>query len=98
LRLDCLPPVSLQQLATELAGPSARLDGFGDRKPSHLILQDAFNRLPPSDREILAMRHFERLTREELATVLEFPVSRASHYYLTAVRRLHNELARQLAA
>jgi RNA polymerase sigma-70 factor (ECF subfamily) len=94
LRLDCLPPVSVQQLATELAGPAARFDFMCELSLPLLALQDAFNRLPRSDREILAMRHFERLTREELATILEYSVCRVSHYYLAAIRRLQGELRR----
>lgn len=94
LRLDCLPRVSVQQLATELAGP-ARGKSADDSSPPPVALQDAFNRLCPADREILAMRHFERLTRDEVATVLQFSICRASHNYLAAVRRLRCELNRQ---
>lgn len=95
LRLDGLPRVSVQQLATELAGlAAAPVDSAAAFDLPLVTLQDAFNRLGPADREILGMRHFERLTREEVATVLHFSVCRASHSYLAAVRRLRCELNR----
>lgn len=97
VRLDTLPPVNIHQLATELAVPIAEVDYLEGASLPLVALQDAFNRLCPADREILAMRHFERLTREEVATVLDSSICRASHYYVAAIRRLRSELNRNAA-
>jgi RNA polymerase sigma-70 factor (ECF subfamily) len=94
LHLDCLPPVSIEQLAEKLAGIAANREHKGAFSLPLISLQEAFNRLCRADREILAMRHFEQLTRDEVSKALHLTICRASGYYLTAVRRLRHELNR----
>ena len=44
-----------------------------------VILQKAINNLDPIDREILALRHFEELSNDETAQVLDLKPSAASN-------------------
>jgi len=48
--------------------------------------------LPPQDREVLCMRHFEGLANAEVAQVLEISTSNASTRYLRALSRLKDGL------
>jgi RNA polymerase sigma-70 factor (ECF subfamily) len=45
------------------------------------------------DREILALRHFERLTNAEVAEALVMNESTTSSRYLRALKRLRDELS-----
>ena len=55
-------------------------------------LQEKLNSLEPSDREILALRHFEELTNGEAALVLGLSKTAASNRYMRALERLKNLL------
>jgi RNA polymerase sigma-70 factor (ECF subfamily) len=57
-------------------------------------LQEALNGMDPNDREILALRHFEELSNEEIAQVLEITKSAASKRYMRAIMRLREALER----
>jgi RNA polymerase sigma-70 factor (ECF subfamily) len=57
-----------------------------------LILQDAINALDPLDREILALRHFEELSNDETAQVLDIKPSAASNRHIRALKRLRDVL------
>jgi len=56
-------------------------------------VQEALNRLEPLDREILALRHFEELTRGEAAQALGIEESAAAKRYVRALKRLKDALA-----
>jgi len=56
-------------------------------KLEHLLCQ-----MNPDDREVLTMRHFEDLTNNEVAEVLELSASGASLRYTRALERLQNLL------
>lgn len=51
-------------------------------------VRTALDGLKEIDREIIALRHFERLSNGEIARVLEIEESTASQRYLRALRRL----------
>jgi RNA polymerase sigma-70 factor (ECF subfamily) len=51
-------------------------------------LRTALAALDPTDREVLALRHFEGLTNAETAVALDLTVSGASKRYVRAVERL----------
>jgi len=57
-------------------------------------LHFALERMKPMDREILMMRHFERLTNQECAQVLGLTRSGAKIRHLRAARRLRGILKR----
>ena len=51
-------------------------------------LEDALDSMDRIDREVLAMRHFEELTNNEIAQVLGITKSAASNRYVRALGRL----------
>lgn len=51
-------------------------------------LRDALNQMDETDREILALRHFEELANQEVAEVLGIQQKAASIRYVRALRRL----------
>jgi RNA polymerase sigma-70 factor (ECF subfamily) len=58
-----------------------------------LRLQEAINTLDPIDREVLALRHFEQLSRAETAEVLGISPDAAAKRYFRALKRLKEVLA-----
>ena len=61
----------------------------------HELLQRfhlAVERLDPTDREVILMRHFEGLTNQETAIALELSEAAAGMRYLRALRRLRSFL------
>lgn len=56
-------------------------------------LTEALEEMDPTDREVLAMRHFEQLTNAEAAQVLGIQERAAAKRYLRAIARLKNILA-----
>ncbi|MBX6315187.1 MAG: sigma-70 family RNA polymerase sigma factor [Isosphaeraceae bacterium] len=63
------------------------------RSETLMQLQQALDRLDPSDREILALRHFEELSNHEVAAVLGIQSAAASKRYVRALERLKDALA-----
>lgn len=55
-------------------------------------VQAALEQLPVTDREILAMRHFEMLTNRECAQILGLTLTAASKRYLRALGRIRELL------
>jgi RNA polymerase sigma-70 factor (ECF subfamily) len=56
-------------------------------------LQEAINRMDPLNREVLALRHFEQLSRAETAQVLGISEAATAKRYLRALARLKETLA-----
>ncbi len=93
LRLMSLPVASVEELAHALLGLFSPNTLDAPPLPiQQLQLQQAFNRLDPQQREILAMRHFEQLTREEIAAVLALPMADVGVRYMHALARLRRKL------
>ncbi len=57
-------------------------------------LQQALEGMDATDREVLALRHFEELTNNEVAEVLGIQVKAASIRYIRAIKRLKDILDR----
>ncbi len=55
-------------------------------------LQEALDGMDEIDREVLVLRHFEQLSPEETATVLEIEEKAAGMRYLRAIKRLREVL------
>ena len=51
-------------------------------------VQDALNDMEPMDREVLALRHFEQLSRSETALVLDITEAAVAKRYLRALAKL----------
>jgi RNA polymerase sigma-70 factor (ECF subfamily) len=49
--------------------------------------------MDPMDREVLALRHFEMLSNDETAAVLDVSKSAASNRYIRALKRLKELLS-----
>ncbi len=78
--------LAAQLLGTKVASRSA------DRAETRLYLQEALNSMEPIDREVLALKHFERLSFGEIAQVLGLSETSVGMRYLTAVKRLREIL------
>jgi RNA polymerase sigma-70 factor (ECF subfamily) len=57
------------------------------RAEHQLIVQEALNRMGPIDREVVALRHFERTSNKETARLLGLAKSAASNRYIRALKR-----------
>ncbi len=60
-----------------------------------LRVQEALNALDPLDREVIALRQFEELSRIETAQVLGITEEAGAKRYMRALRRLKAVLAAQ---
>lgn len=51
-------------------------------------IQNSLNEMEPADREVLSLRHFEQLSNNEVAMVLQLTPAAASIRYFRALKRL----------
>lgn len=73
-----------QQLAGSLTSPSQA----AMRNERTLLLKNTIAQMDHLDREVLALRHFEQLTNQEVAEVLQITKTAASNRYIRALKRL----------
>src|SRR5262249_40124498 len=59
---------------------------------TRLYVQEALNSMDPTDREVLALKHFEQLSTSEIAQVLGLSKAGAGSRYLRALKRLREIL------
>lgn len=90
---DALPEASSAALAAQLLGQHSSPTEAAVRAERMLRLQEALNALGPLDREVLALRHFEELSRTEAAQVLGIEEGAAAKRYVRALKRLKQALA-----
>jgi RNA polymerase sigma-70 factor (ECF subfamily) len=88
-----LPEASSASLAEMLLGRLTSASRAAIRTESRLRVQEALNTMDPIDREVLVLRHFEMLSNEETARVLNLKTSAASNRHLRALKRLKEILA-----
>ena len=88
-----LPEANSVSLAAHLLGHLTSASRAAIRAEEQVQVQDALNSLEPIDREILALRHFEMLSNEEIAQVLGIKKSADSNRYMRALRRMKGILA-----
>lgn len=79
---------STRSMARELSGSITSPSGVAMRVETHAALIAALEGVPPGDREIIALRHFEDLANEEVAETLGITAKAASIRYVRALRRL----------
>jgi RNA polymerase sigma-70 factor, ECF subfamily len=89
-----LPEASSAALAAQLLGHEIRPSEAAMRAEMKIRVREALDGMDPLDREVLALRHFERLNRAEIAQVLGVSDSAARKRYLRALERLRHILAR----
>lgn len=75
-------------LASKLAGDATSPSQALLRDERATLLKAALDALDPIDREVLALRHFEHLTNNEVAEVLGIQKKAASNRYVRALERL----------
>ena len=90
---DPLPQVSSAALAAMLLGRLTTPSNAVIRAEQILQIQEAVNSLEPLDREIVALRHFEQLTRAETAVVLGITEEAGAKRYIRALQKLKAILA-----
>ena len=90
---DPLPQATSAALASMLLGRMTSPSHAAVRAELVLQVQEALNALDPLDREVVALRHFEQLSRAEAAVVLGFSQEAGAKQYLRALKQLKDVLA-----
>jgi RNA polymerase sigma-70 factor (ECF subfamily) len=75
-------------LAASITSPSQYLI----RNEDVLQLQAAMDSLSEMDREVIALRHFEQLSNQQVAEVLSLSTTAASNRYIRALSRLSDSV------
>ena len=88
-----VPRASSIALAAMLLGRHTSPTQAAQRAERMLRVQEALNSLDPIDREVLALRHFEQLSRAEAALVLGISQEAGAKRYFRALKRLKDALA-----
>lgn len=92
------PLASSVSLAGQLLGRASSPSQAAVKAETRLRVQQALEEMNEIDREVLALRHFERLSNTEAAQVLEIDPSTCSNRYIRAVRRMKRILQAKGAA
>ncbi len=87
------PEASSAALASMLLGENTSPTQAAVRAERLMAVQEALAALEPIDREIVALRHFEQLSRAETAQVLGIREEAAAKRYIRAIQRLKARLA-----
>ncbi len=66
-----------------------------EQKQQTIIVRRAINALPPELRQVVVMKEFEELTFQEIAEVLDLPLSTVKSRLYTALKQLKLRLERQ---
>ena len=85
---DPLPQASSAALASMLLGHLTSPSHAAVRAELVLRVQESLNSLDPLDREVVALRNFEQLSRAETAQVLGITEEAAAKRYIRALKRL----------
>jgi RNA polymerase sigma-70 factor (ECF subfamily) len=80
--------VSSVAMAQWLIDRGTSPSGSVAKREQHIRLCEALETMSPQDCEILTLRHFEQLTSEEAAQVLDITLAAASRRYYRALERL----------
>lgn len=84
-----LPEATSISLAAHLLGKEGGEDDqAAARAEQKILLQETLNGMDPLDREVLTLRHCERLSNDETATVLDISPAQASEAYIRALKRI----------
>jgi RNA polymerase sigma-70 factor (ECF subfamily) len=88
------PEATSAALAAQLLGHDTRPSEAAIRAEMKIRVQEALNAMEPLDREVLALRHFEQLSRAEIAQLLGISEAAAGKRYIRALNRLKQILSR----
>jgi RNA polymerase sigma-70 factor (ECF subfamily) len=92
---NAFPAASSAALAAQLLGKHTSPTEAAVRAEQILRVQEAVNALDPIDREIIALRNFEELSRAEAALALGIEEATAAKRYVRAIKRLKAVLGPQ---
>lgn len=87
------PQVTTMSLAGRLLGSATSPSQAAMRAEVEEKIEEALASMDPIDREVLALRHFEELSNNEVSEVLGLQKSAASNRYVRALERLRKILA-----
>jgi RNA polymerase sigma-70 factor, ECF subfamily len=90
---DPMPQASSAALASMLLGEVTSPSNAAIRAEQILQVQEAINSLDPIDREVVALRHIEELTRAETAVVLGISEEAGAKRYIRALKKLKTIMA-----
>lgn len=86
------PTTSAANLAERFAGDLTSPSQAAMRQETRELLAHAIEAMDPLDREVLALRHFDELSNDEVARFLDIPKGTASKRYVRALGRLRTIL------
>jgi RNA polymerase sigma-70 factor (ECF subfamily) len=92
-----LPEADSASLAAQLLGTITSPSEAVVKAEQRLCVQEALNAMDPTDREVLALKHFEQLSTTEIAAVLGLSKAGAGSRYLRAIKRLREMLSKMPA-
>ena len=75
-------------IAAQLLGRLTSPSQAAVRVETRMKVEQKLNELDDVDREILVLRHFEKLSNQETARVLDIKESAASNRFIRALRKL----------
>lgn len=87
-----LNDASILNLASQLAGQFTSVDRNLIKEEVQRKLMDALDRMEVNDREIVAMRHFEELSTQEIAELVGLTRSGVLKRYTRAIERLQESV------
>lgn len=87
------PESTSKSLAAHLIDDLTSPSGAAEREESLEALRVALQGMDDTDREVLALRHFEELGNNEVAQILGIRVTAASMRYVRALKRLRGILS-----
>ena len=80
-------------MAAQLTGHLTSPSQAAVKAETRAHLEEALSRMDPIDREVIALRHFEELSNNEVAEILGLKKTSASSRYVRALRRLKEILS-----
>ena len=86
------PQATSAVLAAHLVGKHTSPSLAAMRAETTLRVESALNSMNEVDREILALRRFEKLSNAQVAQLLNLTKTAASNRYIRALERLHREV------
>jgi RNA polymerase sigma-70 factor (ECF subfamily) len=89
-----MPEASSVSLAAHLLGRLTSASLAAARAEMQRLLREVLDGMEPIDREVIALRHFEELSNDETAAVLELTKAAASKRYVRAMLRLKVALSK----
>lgn len=86
------PQATSAVIAAQLLGGLTSPSQAAMRVETRLMVEEKLNEMEDLDREVLVLRHFEKLSNQETAKVLNIKQSAASNRFIRALKKLKEEL------